>query len=116
MELKRRGLTMHRKKTGFIIKKMICMQRQGEVIVKCICMKRIGSVINEEEGDIGERKGADRCQSFGVSGLEGGAGGVKTTCARNGTRGCKRGRQTAWVHFNLIPSIASFTIPTQTKK
>lgn len=80
-------------------------------------MKRMGSVINEGEGDIGERKGADRCQSFGVSGLEvkGGGGGVKTTCARNRTRGCKRGRQTAWVHFNLIPSIASFTIPTQTK-
>lgn len=45
-------------------------------------------MIIEGKGGAGERKGADRCQSFGVSGLEvGGGGGLKTTCARNGTRG-----------------------------
>ena len=50
----------------------------------------MGCVIMINEGEWGHwtEKGADRCQSFGVSGLEvGGGGGLKTTCARNGTRG-----------------------------
>lgn len=42
-------------------------------------MKRMGCVImiNEGVGGIGERKGADRCQSFGMSGLEVGGGGAQ---------------------------------------
>lgn len=83
MELKCRGLAVHTNKIGPILKKKnkiyICIQRQGEVIVKCMRMKRMGCVImiNEGEGGTGERKGADRCQSFGVSGLEVGGGGAQ---------------------------------------